>query len=257
MTVNFLTSPALQSGNLVHGFFTREGGVSKGLYAGLNCGPGSGDDPAHVAENRRRAAHALLGRDLPLCTLYQVHGPVVATVTDPWANDARPEADALVTDRPGIVLGILTADCGPVLFADPDAGVVGAAHAGWKGAFHGVLEATVTAMEALGARRGRISAALGPTIAGPSYEVDAAFRERFIVADPAHERFFQPSERPGHAMFDLPRFIEARLQALDLGRVAVLGHDTYASPDRFFSYRRATHQGEKDYGRQISLIALK
>lgn len=256
MTVNFLTSPAL-SGPLAHGFFTREGGASKGLYAGLNCGPGSGDDPAHVAENRRRAVHALMGRDLPLCTLYQVHGRAVATVREPWADDTRPEADGLVTDRPGVVLGILTADCGPVLFADPQAGVIGAAHAGWKGAFHGVLEATVRAMEALGASRANIRATLGPTIAQPSYEVDGAFRECFIAADPDHARFFRASARAGHAMFDLPGFIEARLQALDLGAVAILAEDTYASPQRFFSYRRATHLGEADYGRQISLIALK
>lgn len=257
MTAKYLTSPTLQSDAIAHGFFTREGGVSQGLYAGLNCGPGSGDDPAHVAENRRRAVRALGAGDLPLCTLYQVHGPKVATVTEPWSDDARPEADALVTDRPGIALGILTADCGPVLFADEKAGVIGAAHAGWKGAFYGVLEATVAAMEALGASRANIHAALGPTIAGPSYEVDAAFRERFLAADPGHDRFFQPSERAGHALFDLPRFIEARLSALDLGAVADLGQDTYAAPERFFSYRRTTHRGEADYGRQISLIALK
>lgn len=257
MTVTFLTSPVLDAASIAHGFFTREGGVSEGLYKGLNCGPGSGDDPSHVAENRRRAVRALAGQDLPLCTLYQVHGREVATVTGPWPDDARPHADALVTARPGVVLGILTADCGPVLFADPEARVIGAAHAGWKGAFSGVLEATVAAMEALGARRNRIRAALGPTIAAESYEVDSAFRDRFLEAAADYDRFFRPGERKDHFMFDLPGFIEARLQALKLGAIGILGQDTYAAPDHFFSYRRATHRGEKDYGRQLSLIALR
>jgi YfiH family protein len=240
-----------------HAFLGREGGVSAGIYAGLNVGLGSNDDPAHVAENRARAATALLP-GAALVTLHQVHSAeaVTVTVTAPFAAEARPQADALVTDRPGVLLGILTADCVPVLFADAQAGVVGAAHAGWKGAIGGVTDATITAMEALGADRGRIAAAIGPCIARTSYEVDDAFAARFEAADPANERFFTPG-RSGHHQFDLEAYVVARLAAAGLRRVEALGLDTYADERRFFSFRRATHRGEPDYGRQFSLIALE
>lgn len=253
-TAPFLTSPVLAP--VRHGFFTRQGGTSLGVYDSLNCGPGSGDDPLSVVANRALVAERLGSRAAALCTLYQVHGADVATVKRPWLPEQRPRADALVTDRPGLVLGILTADCGPVLFADPASGVIGAAHAGWKGALGGVLAATVTAMEALGAKRSRIRAVLGPTIAGASYEVSADLHTRFREQDERHDRFFTPSVRVGHWQFDLPAFILDRLRALELAAVEDLAVDTYTHADRFFSYRRATHRTEPDYGRQISAIVL-
>lgn len=237
-----------------HGFLGRRGGVSSGVHGGLNVGLGSGDDRAAVAENRRRAV-AAVAPGAALATLYQVHSATCVVASAAWPDEARPEADALVTDRPGLVLGILTADCAPVLLADRAAGVIGAAHAGWKGAFGGVVEATVAAMEKLGAARGRIVAAIGPCIARASYEVDDGFLARLAAADPANERFFAAG-RPGHHQFDLEAYVAARLAAAGVTRVDALGLDTYADPDRFFSYRRATHRGEPDYGRQISLIAL-
>jgi polyphenol oxidase len=193
--------------------------------------------------------------DRRLLTLFQVHSPDCVTVAEPWADSARPHADALVTDRPGLLLGILTADCAPVLFADGEAGVIGAAHAGWKGAFAGVVENTVAAMEALGARRERIAAAIGPCIAQVSYEVDQAFADRFISADPDHARFFAPG-KSAHYQFDLEGYVAARLAAAGIERVEPLGLDTYMQPDRFYSFRRATHHGEPAYGRQIALIGL-
>ncbi len=251
MTPPFLTAPSL--GGLPHGFFGREGGVSGGIYASLNVGLGSGDDRAAVVENRSRVAAALGGA--VLVNAFQVHSPDVVTVTGPHADDARPKADGLVTDRPGLALSILAADCAPVLFADREAGVIGAAHAGWKPAFTGVLGNTVAAMEALGARRERIAAAVGPCIARRSYEVDDAFLRRFVEADPENERFFAPG-RPGHHRFDLEGFVVARIAEQGVTSIAALGQDTYAQPDRYFSYRRTTHAGEPDYGRQISSIAL-
>ncbi len=237
-----------------HGFLGRRGGVSGGLVAGLNCGLGSGDEGAAVAENRARAAAAVLP-GARLAGVYQIHSPDCVTVAEPWGDDSRPQADALVTGRPGILLGIVTADCAPVLLADREAGVIGAAHAGWKGAFSGVAENCVAAMEALGARRERIAAAIGPCIAQPSYEVDDAFRARFAAADPANTRFFAPGQ-PGHWQFDLESYVASRLESCGIGRIERLGLDTYAAPDRFYSFRRATHCGEPDYGRQLSLIGL-
>lgn len=237
-----------------HGFLGRIGGVSQGLVAGLNVGLGSGDEPAHIAENRRRAA-AAVAPGAQLATVYQVHSATCVTVTEPWPDEARPHADALVTDRPGLALGVLTADCAPVLFADAEARVIGAAHAGWKGALGGVTDATVTAMEALGAKRSRIRAVVGPCIAQASYEVDAAFRERFMAQDAAHARFFSPGA-PDHWQFDLEGYVLERLRQAGIGQVVGLALDTYAAPERFFSFRRATHRGEPSYGRQISLIAL-
>jgi polyphenol oxidase len=237
-----------------HGFLGRSGGVSRGICAGLNVGWGSEDSREAIRENRRRAVEAV-APGAALVTLHQVHSPDALYVTAPHEDDARPKADAMVADRPGLVLGILTADCAPVLLADREAGVVAAAHAGWKGALGGVVEATVAEMERLGAARARIAAAVGPCIARKSYEVDEAFLRRFAGADPEHERFFTLG-RAGNHQFDLEGFVLARLAEAGLTRIEAMGEDTYSQPDRFFSYRRATHQGEPDYGRQISLIAL-
>jgi len=237
-----------------HGFLGRAGGVSTGILAGLNVGLGSTDDRSAIAENRRRAVEAVLP-GAQLVTVHQVHSAEAVIVTEPFPDDARPPVDAIVTDRPGLLLGILTADCAPVLLADVEAGVVGAAHAGWKGALNGVTDATLAAMEKLGARRDRIAAAIGPCIARASYEVDDAFTRRFEEADPANERFFFAG-RPGHHQFDLEAFVAARLAAAGIGRVEALGFDTYADDQAFFSFRRATHRGEPDYGREISLIGL-
>lgn len=234
-----------------HGFMTRRGGVSRGAVAGLQCGFGAGDDAADVAENRQLAAEAV-APEAALVTPYQVHSPDAVVVTAPWAWEDRPEADAVVTDRPGLLLGIVTADCAPVLLADEAAGVVAAAHAGWRGAHGGVLEASIAAMQSLGAKRERIAAAIGPTIAQPSYEVDERFRAQFGSDD---ERFFV-SGRDGHWQFDLPGYIAARLAAAGVGAIDDLALDTYADPQRFYSFRRATHCGEPNYGRQLSLIAL-
>jgi purine-nucleoside/S-methyl-5'-thioadenosine phosphorylase / adenosine deaminase len=237
-----------------HGFLGRRRGVSEGVCSGLNVGWGSGDDRDSIRENRRRAVDAV-APGAQLVTLHQVHSPEALYVTAPYPDDARPHADAMVTDRPGLVLGILTADCAPILLADREAGVVAAAHAGWKGALGGVAEATVAEMERRGAERARIAAAVGPCIARKSYEVDEAFFRRFAECDPEHALFFSLG-RDGHHQFDLEGFVLSRLGAAGLARIEALGEDTYSQPDRFFSYRRATHRGEPDYGRQISLIAL-
>ena len=236
-----------------HGFLGRRGGVSEGVVAGLNVGWGSGDDRAAIAENRRRAIEAIQP-GARLVTVHQVHSADAVEAGD-WPDDNRPRADALVTDRPGILLGILTADCAPVLLADEDAGVVGAAHAGWRGAVAGVCESVIAAMERLGARRARIAAAIGPAIAMRSYEVDQAFADRLTGDEPANERFLAggPAGKPH---FDLEAYVAARLAAVGLRTVEALGLDTYSQPERFYSYRRATHAGEPDYGRQLSLIGL-
>lgn len=237
-----------------HGFLGRRGGVSTGVVAGLNVGTGSQDDPAAIAENRRRAVDAV-APDARLVTAYQVHSADAVSVVEPFEERLRPHADALVTDRPGLALGILTADCAPVLLADTAAGVIGAAHAGWKGAIGGVTDSTIAAMEALGAERGRIAAAIGPCIARASYEVDDAFLRRFAAVDPANERFFADG-RPGHHQFDLEAYVAHRLAAAGIRTVEMLGEDTYSQPERFYSFRRATHHGEPDYGRQIAIVAL-
>lgn len=240
---------------LRHGFFTREGGVSEGLYASLNCGLGSGDDPVHVAENRRRAAALLELEPERLLTCYQVHSPDVVTVERPWAPEERPRADALVTRTPGIALGILTADCAPVLLADAEARVIGAAHAGWKGALDGVLEATVAAMLALGAEAGRIVAGVGPCIAQRSYEVGPEFPAAFVARAVENADFFRPG-RGDRLLFDLKGYVARRLVAAGVGTVLPLPCDTCAEEARFFSYRRACRRGEGDYGRGLSAIAL-
>ncbi|MBP1883484.1 peptidoglycan editing factor PgeF [Sinorhizobium mexicanum] len=240
---------------IAHGYFTRKGGVSEGIYRGLNVGLGSKDDREHVGENRARVARWFGAEPRHLATVHQVHSPD-AIVVDGTYDGARPDADALVTATPGIVLGVLSADCGPVLFTDPHAGVIGAAHAGWKGALGGILEGTIEAMISLGARRERIIACLGPSISRTHYEVGAEFVERFIAADDDYVSFFNPSERNGHAMFDLPgltirRLTEAGVTAENLDIC------TYADEDRFFSYRRTTHRQEPDYGRQMSAICIR
>lgn len=251
-----LASPLLAAiPGLRHGFFTREGGVSCGIYDSLNGGIGSRDDAASVAENRGRMAAALgVGSDRFL-TAYQVHSPDTAVADAPWDHAGRPRADAIVTRTPNLAIGITTADCGPVLFADPAAQVIGAAHAGWKGALTGVLESTIDAMERLGAARGRIVAAIGPLIRQKSYEVGAEFVDRFTAADATHAAFFAPSARDGHAMFDLAGFIRARLERAGVLMIDDLGDDTYSDP-RFFSYRRSVHRQEPDYGRHVHAIVL-
>jgi YfiH family protein len=252
VTVEVIRAEALAG--VPHGFLGRRGGVSAGIVAGLNVGTGSKDDPEAIEENRRRAIEAVLP-GAALATVYQVHSADAVYVTDPWPHDQRPKADAMVTDRPGLLLGILTADCAPVLLADVEAGVVGAAHAGWRGALAGVTDSAIAAMESIGAHRERIVAAVGPCIAQPSYEVDEGFRARLLEADSANARFFVPGPA-GKPQFDLESYVAARLRTAGIGRVETLGLDTYADQDRFFSFRRSTHRGEPDYGRQISLVAL-
>jgi YfiH family protein len=239
-----------------HGFFTRSGGVSHGVYATLNGGTGSNDVPGNVAENRARMAIALGVTPDRFLTAYQIHSPDVVVVEEPWTHDRRPHADAIVTRLPRLAIGVSTADCGPLLLADAEAHVIGAAHAGWRGALAGVIEAAIAAMEKLGAQRSRIATALGPTIRQPNYEVGSEFVERFLAADADNKRFFKPSISSGHAMFDLGGYIAERLQRAGITNFEDLGLCTYAEPERFFSYRRTTKLGEPDYGRHINAIAL-
>lgn len=252
-----LHAPSLASlAGMRHAFFTRCGGVSSGIYDSLNGGVGSNDDPGNVTQNRARMASALGVDAGHFVTAYQVHSPNVAVAEKPWAASERPKADAIVTRTPGLAIGVTTADCGPVLFADEKAGVIGAAHAGWRGALTGVLEATLDAMEKLGANRNDIVAALGPMIRQPNYEVGPEFIEAFIAEGSGNERFFKPGLRSGHHLFDLPGFIESRLRYAGLGSVEDLELCTYAEPDRFYSYRRSQHRAEVDYGRHISAIVI-
>ena len=254
--LTILQAKNLRLSGLVHGFFTRLGGVSTGVYELLNGGVGSRDEATFVLENRARMARALGVDAERLLVPYQIHSSDALVVAAPWAEDERPRCDGLATRARGLALGVTGADCGMLLFADARAGVVGAAHAGWKGALTGVIEATVVAMEREGARRADIHIALGPTIGAESYEVGAEFVERFVAADSAHSRFFKPSINAGHAMFDLPGFIELRAARLDIGSFESIGIDTYRNADRCFSYRRGVHLGEPDYGRLVSAIAL-
>lgn len=251
-------SPALdplRAQGIRHGYFTRAGGVSEGIYAGLNIGTGSQDDPQRVRENRARVAAWMGVTPDRLLTAYQVHSPEVVVAREPFPGE-RPKADALVSDTPGIALGVSTADCGPILFADAERRVIGAAHAGWKGALTGVLENTVAAMERLGARRDNIIAVLGPSIGPQNYEVGPEFVERFSASDAGNSRYFVPSSRPGHAMFDLNAYTVDRLGHAGVA-AEKLDRCTYAEEDLFFSYRRTTHRKEADYGRQISAIVLE
>ena len=251
MTVEVIRATALDG--VSHGFLGRQGGISTGVLAGLNVGWGSSDDRDAIRENRRRAIEAVLP-GARLVTVHQVHSATVELAGE-WAEDDRPHADALVTDRPGLLLGILTADCAPILLADREANVIGAAHAGWRGALAGVAEATVAAMESLGARRERIAAAIGPCIGVAYYEVDHDFRRHLTAEASGNARFFTdaPAAKPH---FDLEAYVAARLEEAGIGTVEAVGRDTYADPERFYSYRRATHRSEPDYGRQISLIGL-
>lgn len=255
-----LSEPGLAAlAGVRHAFFTREGGVSKGHYASLNVGFGSGDDREHVAENRRRAAAALGRPAEALNTVYQTHSPDVVRADRRWTHADAPRADAMVSDRPGLALGILTADCAPVLFAGTAGDgrpVVGAAHAGWRGALGGVLEATVAEMEALGAERDGIGAAIGPCIGPESYEVGPEFPRPFLDEDPGNARFFVPGRREGYPTFDIAGYVAARLQRLGLAAVGLVAADTCADRDRFFSYRRRTLAQEPDYGRQLSAIVI-
>lgn len=251
-----LTAKTLALPGISHAFFTREGGVSCGHYASLNGGVGSADSAIHVAENRARMANALGVEPRRLLTAYQIHSPHVVIAETPWTAAARPRADSIVTRMPELAIGISTADCGPVLFADPQARVVGAAHAGWRGALAGIVEATIAAMEHLGARRESIHAALGPMIRQPNYEVGPDLIDRFAAEDPASESFFMPAVRPRHALFDLGGYISARLRRAGIRDIEDVGLCTYADPGLFFSYRRATHRAEDDYGRHINAIAL-
>lgn len=250
-----LRSPLLDAAGIRHGYFTRRGGVSQGLYAGLNIGTGSADDQSLVRENRRLVAAWMGVQADRLLTAWQVHSPDVIVAREPFAGE-RPKADAVVTDRPGLAVAASTADCGPVLLADPHARIIGAAHAGWKGALTGVLENTVAAMERLGASRAAIAAVLGPSISARNYEVGPEFVDRFLAADSLNSRYFTSSGTPGHALFDLNRYIVDRLAAAGV-KASFLDHCTYAEEELFYSYRRTTHRGEADYGRQISAIVLE
>ena len=253
ITSDLLTDACTDS-PIRHGFFTRSGGVSAGIYRGLNVGLGSDDAPASVLENRSRVCRWFDVSAGRLATPHQVHSPDV-WVVDGSYDGGRPKADAVVSTTPGLAIGVLTADCVPILFAEPQAGIVAAAHAGWNGALSGVAENTVSAMEQLGADRSRIVACLGPAISGENYEVGPEYVERFVRHDPQNQRFFRPAEKPGHSFFDLQSYALERLLAVGI-EAHLSGHCTYADEDRFYSYRRTTHRGEPDYGRQISAICI-
>ncbi|MEM7216419.1 MAG: peptidoglycan editing factor PgeF [Pseudomonadota bacterium] len=251
-----IESSSLQQEGFSHGFYTRDGGVSTGIYHGLNVGLGSADRREHVIENRQRVENHIGVSKGKLATLYQVHSPDVVKLVEPMSDDERPKADGMVTRTPGLAIGILTADCGPVLFLDSKNRVAGACHAGWKGATGGVLENTIAAMETLGAKRDSIKAVLGPTISGQNYEVGPEFVERLTSIDTGNQKFLEPSTKADHAMFDLPAYIVNRLKENGVS-AEWTGHCTYAHEDRFYSYRRKTHRREADYGRQISVISIK
>jgi polyphenol oxidase len=256
LLAKLLAQPLVEQRSIRHGFFTRQGGVSKGVYASLNCGLGSGDERALVEENRDRVGRHLGATGAQLLTCYQIHSATAVIVDRPWAPDAQPKADALVTRTRGLVLGTLAADCAPILFADSEAGVIAAAHAGWKGALGGIVEATVVAMEQVGARRGAIRAALGPCIGHGAYEVGPEFEAMFLAKDAGNSRFFLQKSPAGRAHFDLPGFVLSRLLAAGVGEFESATQCTYANPEQFFSFRRMTHQRDADYGRQISAISL-
>ena len=251
-----IQAPTLALSGIRHAFFTRQGGVSGGLYSSLNGGVGSRDDAGHVAENRARMAATLGVAPNCLLTAYQIHSPHVVVAEGPWPVEARPRADAIVTRTDGLAIGVSTADCGPILLADPVARVIGAAHAGWRGALTGVAEATVAAMEQLGAERRQIRAALGPMIRQDNYEVGPDLIARFAAEDQGSARFFHPAGRDGHALFDLGGYIAARLERAGIQQIEDLQLCTYAEPARFFSFRRTTHRAEADYGRHVNAIAL-
>ena len=255
--MNVVESPTLSRlSGVAHGYFGRRGGVSQGIYASLNCGYGSSDDADRVGENRSRAARHLGVESNSLLTVYQIHSADVVIVTEPWVRGSQPKADAMVTRRMDVALGILAADCAPVLLADEAAKVIGAAHAGWKGALSGVVDATIEAMEKLGAERKRIVATIGPCISQAAYEVGPEFRATFLAAASANAKFFAPGQRAEHWQFDLPNYLRERTAKLDIGAVDVLDRCTYANESDYFSYRRTTHKAEPDYGRNLSAIVL-
>jgi purine-nucleoside/S-methyl-5'-thioadenosine phosphorylase / adenosine deaminase len=251
-----ITHELLEAPGIRHGFFTREGGVSDGIYASLNCGFGSGDDPERVAANRGRVAERLAVAPEGLVTCYQIHSADVVVVTTPWRRESAPRADGMVTTKPGLALGVLTADCAPVLLADARAGVIGACHAGWRGALIGIIESTIEEMRRQGARLERIAAVVGPCIGPLSYEVGPEFPAPFVAAEPADADLFKPAARPEHFLFDLPGYVLRRLRRHRVGVAGATGGDSVAEVSRFFSYRRACLRGERNYGRLISTIAL-
>lgn len=255
--MRFLTTGLEDIKYLRHGFFTRLGGASGGLFSGLNCAFSSGDNPEHIAMNRAKVAETLGVAPENLLTLKQVHSARVVTIAEPWTHDTAPQADALVTDRKGIALGVLTADCAPVLLAACGKKIIGAAHAGWKGAIGGVIEATIEAMEKLGAARGDIVAAIGPCIGPVSYEVSMDFKKPFIEQDAANEQFFKPAAKEGHLIFDLPSYAKHRIRLAGIETVFDTQQDTLPNETAFYSYRRSCLRGEKDYGRQISAIVIR
>lgn len=258
MSLTPITTEILTDPHVAHGFFTRSGGVSQGIYEGLNCGIGSDDHSVNVIENRALIAeHLAKRRDTPLLSCYQIHSDKVITVDGEWVEADKPKADAMVTGQSNIILGILTADCAPVLFYDPVARIIGAAHGGWQGALSGVLENTIAAMQALGANRETIRAAVGPTIGPKSYEVGEDFYEKFILADKDNSQFFWAGKDAQHHQFDLPHFIKAQLEHSGLKKIWISDMDTYSHESLFFSYRRSCHKKEVDYGRQLSAIMLK
>ncbi len=254
MSIPFISATSLSHPRIRHAFFTREGGVSSGVYASLNGGTGSNDEPKNVGENRNRMAAALGVSGERLLVPFQIHSADAMIVDEPWSE--RPRCDGVVTNVTGLALGVTGADCGILLMSDARAGVIAAAHAGWKGALTGIVEATIARMEEAGARRADIAIALGPTIGARSYEVGPEFVERFVAASSDYKRFFVGSARDGHAYFDLPGFIAMRAREADVGSFEDLALDTYADEARFFSYRRKTHRGEADYGRLVAGIAL-
>ncbi|WP_321392956.1 peptidoglycan editing factor PgeF [Emcibacter sp.] len=257
MTAKYLTSSLLDGlSGIRHGFFTRCGGCSEGLYESLNCGIGSRDRREHALENRRASMLALGAGDADLCGVYQIHSADVIRLEEPWGPVPQHKADAIVTRQKNVAISILTADCAPVLFADPEAGVIGAAHAGWQGAFGGILENTVREMEGLGAEKARIIATVGPAIAQSSYEVGPEFRDRFLSDETANENWFGPSGKENHFLFDLDGYVRHRLDKTGIKHTGSLNRDTYSEEELFFSYRRTTHRHEEDYGRQISIIML-
>ncbi len=252
-----ITSETLAgTGSIQHGFFTRRGGVSSGVLSSLNCGFGSNDTPENVAENRNRAMAKINCSADTLNTVYQIHSPDVVVADKAWTRDDRPKADAIITNVKNLAIGILTADCTPVLFADLETGIIGAAHAGWKGALGGVLENCVGAMESIGAKRSQITAVIGPCIHQKSYEVGPEFKSTFLDHAATNVQFFKSSERDQHSLFDLPGFVSSRLKSLNIAEVDDVAIDTYADKDRFYSYRRTTHLNEQDYGRGLSAIVL-
>ena len=256
MNLEFKKAPELSCTKIMHGFFTRNGGVSDGIYRSLNTGIGSSDKRANVIENRKRICDILKVKESNLLTVNQTHSTEIVEALSCWPITSAPRADGLVTNQPGIALAVCTADCGPVLLADKSTGIIGAAHAGWRGAFNGILENVINKMELLGAKKSQITAILGPTISGDAYEVGPEFVEQFTIQALANKTFFKPSTKPNHSMFDLPNYIVSRLKSTGIGTVSKINECTYKHPGKYFSYRKMLHNGENDYGRLMSVITI-